>query len=268
MICSPPHGEMSEPKDSNGPDEVDSDASYQQLREVGNNQGVLQHPITDFYATDISHAKKYFNENPDVFDTAYNKGLLVETIISKIHYTGLEGNKNVLSSEQKGRYIHVIMNGRRRAIEKKEALAFCLQNVRKITGDKELGDDKHLLSRIDQMIHNKGAFGWTPTEIQKRKKITPLMREHLSFRQDHKCNTCNKKLEPGWHADHRVPLVNGGKDDISNLQALCPLCHLVKTSQEAQVRANELQDIHAIPVQEANSEVVGLLHQIIGLLQK
>lgn len=35
------------------------------------------------------------------------------------------------------------------------------------------------------------------------------------------------------HADHVIPAMDGGSDDPSNLQALCPPHHEVKTAREA-----------------------------------
>lgn len=35
-----------------------------------------------------------------------------------------------------------------------------------------------------------------------------------------------------YHIDHIIELKNGGTNHISNLQALCPQCHAVKTNYE------------------------------------
>ena len=37
--------------------------------------------------------------------------------------------------------------------------------------------------------------------------------------------------ESGYQIDHIVELRHGGSNDTSNLQALCPACHSVKTSR-------------------------------------
>lgn len=42
--------------------------------------------------------------------------------------------------------------------------------------------------------------------------------------------------------DHRVPLHKGGTNDLNNLQALCPLCHAVKTRSEASERAQSAKE--------------------------
>jgi 5-methylcytosine-specific restriction endonuclease McrA len=42
----------------------------------------------------------------------------------------------------------------------------------------------------------------------------------------HREYRCPKKLVAGyWHAHHVVPVADGGKDTLSNCQALCIPCH-------------------------------------------
>ena len=40
----------------------------------------------------------------------------------------------------------------------------------------------------------------------------------------------------GYDIDHIIELADGGNNDTSNLQALCPCCHRVKTSASARAR--------------------------------
>lgn len=42
--------------------------------------------------------------------------------------------------------------------------------------------------------------------------------------------------EAGYDIDHVLALADGGSNDISNLQALCPSCHRVKTARENRAR--------------------------------
>jgi hypothetical protein len=40
----------------------------------------------------------------------------------------------------------------------------------------------------------------------------------------------------GFHVDHILPVADGGKDELENLQLLCPCCHAVKTKRDADNR--------------------------------
>ena len=51
--------------------------------------------------------------------------------------------------------------------------------------------------------------------------------------KDYKCCECRTNLlDRGFDIDHKLPLANGGKNTIENLQALCKKCHKNKTAKE------------------------------------
>lgn len=52
--------------------------------------------------------------------------------------------------------------------------------------------------------------------------------ENLYQRQKGRCACCTKKLGNAFHRDHILALINGGMNDISNIQLLCPSCNLRK----------------------------------------
>lgn len=43
---------------------------------------------------------------------------------------------------------------------------------------------------------------------------------------------CKARLKKGYHIDHRVPLANGGSNDIRNIQLLCVPCNLKKSAKD------------------------------------
>jgi hypothetical protein len=49
--------------------------------------------------------------------------------------------------------------------------------------------------------------------------------------------------EAGYDIDHIQPLFLGGSNDPTNLQALCPSCHRVKTIAEQRSRSSETSNI-------------------------
>lgn len=73
-----------------------------------------------------------------------------------------------------------------------------------------------------------------------KRKVSESVKKQVAGRQRYKCATipnynCPLKNEPfdeaGYDIDHIIELRNGGSNDISNLQALCPACHRVKTTR-------------------------------------
>lgn len=70
-----------------------------------------------------------------------------------------------------------------------------------------------------------------------RKHIPALIKDRVRYRQGYKCQGCFVLLPPGHEMDHVIPLWAGGKDDASNLQALCGNCHNIKSRVEQMLRA-------------------------------
>jgi 5-methylcytosine-specific restriction endonuclease McrA len=73
-----------------------------------------------------------------------------------------------------------------------------------------------------------------------KRKVSESVKKQVAGRQRYKCATipnyaCPLKNQPfdeaGYDIDHIVELRNGGSNDITNLQALCPACHRVKTTR-------------------------------------
>jgi hypothetical protein len=73
------------------------------------------------------------------------------------------------------------------------------------------------------------------------RNVTESQKKRVAGRQRFKCAasvpdyTCPLKGEPfdesGWEVDHIKELRDGGSNDPTNLQALCIMCHRVKTSR-------------------------------------
>lgn len=57
-----------------------------------------------------------------------------------------------------------------------------------------------------------------------------------------RCSLCQAELQPGWHADHVDPYMNGGATDVVNGQALCPACNLAKGSETSMTLTGELRE--------------------------
>lgn len=60
---------------------------------------------------------------------------------------------------------------------------------------------------------------------------------HVLFRQHYACNACARLLHPdAFDIDHVVELCDGGGGGLDNLQALCVLCHRLKTARNRRLR--------------------------------
>lgn len=90
----------------------------------------------------------------------------------------------------------------------------------------------------------------------KRKKVTNITRERIAASQSWRCSLCSCLLDETFQVDHRIPVSRGGKNDASNLQALCPSCHAHKTTTENDVRLQQDQIIN-----ELTSELEHLKHK-------
>ncbi len=65
------------------------------------------------------------------------------------------------------------------------------------------------------------------------RRLTEWEKMKVLERQNYKCAMCGKSLKRGVvHFDHKKPLALGGKDDLRNIQALCPECHHIKTKRD------------------------------------
>lgn len=70
-------------------------------------------------------------------------------------------------------------------------------------------------------------------ETSKRRIFSEFEKHSIASTNDYKCGNCRKDLvDREFDCDHIVPLANGGKNAIENLQALCKSCHKFKTSRE------------------------------------
>lgn len=114
-----------------------------------------------------------------------------------------------------------------------------LREMQDATGKSLRFNDNYIDSRSYAMFvtwYNKtyGEVIEPPKKTPKRAYST-THRIEIAFKSKYKCNACDILLPPTFEVDHIVELRNGGKDEFSNLQALCNNCHAAKT------RANTLK---------------------------
>lgn len=54
----------------------------------------------------------------------------------------------------------------------------------------------------------------------------------LYQKQHMRCANCKTSIKEGFHRDHKIPLVMGGANDISNIELLCQACNLKKSAKD------------------------------------
>lgn len=93
-----------------------------------------------------------------------------------------------------------------------------------------------------------------------QRKVSDSQKKRVAGRQRYRCaaSVLNYKCplngdpfdESGYEIDHIQELRDGGNNDISNLQALCPMCHRVKTSRKTSEIGNLVSRFEEVKISE------------------
>ena len=86
-----------------------------------------------------------------------------------------------------------------------------------------------LMYILGNSVHRGGVIDQSPM----RRLANKTERDLLVILQDCQCAICQADLADGFEVDHMTPFSRGGATALSNLQALCPSCHLEKTREQA-----------------------------------
>lgn len=66
-----------------------------------------------------------------------------------------------------------------------------------------------------------------------RYSFSEFEKQSICSAHNYKCSMCKVDLvERQFQIDHRIPIANGGKNSVENLQPLCVKCHKFKTAKE------------------------------------
>lgn len=78
--------------------------------------------------------------------------------------------------------------------------------------------------------------------------VTNLKKKQVAASQTWKCNICQNILNECFEVDHIQCKKDGGTDEITNLQALCPNCHRSKTNTDLTTKGASKQVKTALPL--------------------
>ena len=116
--------------------------------------------------------------------------------------------------------------------------------------------DKILNQLIESASNEIRSLRKSQAARNRRTKMPEPKRRKIAARQDWKCanpdGNCTLKGElQEYDVDHVIPLMTGGPDNESNLQAICPACHRRKTENDNHIKISNGEAPHA--EQEAQS---------------
>lgn len=93
-----------------------------------------------------------------------------------------------------------------------------------------------------------------------QRKVSDSQKKRVAGRQRYRCAasvsnySCPLNGEPfdesGYEIDHIQELRDGGSNDISNLQALCPMCHRVKTTRKTNEVSSLISKVEHMVISE------------------
>lgn len=82
--------------------------------------------------------------------------------------------------------------------------------------------------KIQEFLEKRGLATWN-YRLLETQPVPDTIRYDVLKRAGGKCELCGcSAKERPLHVDHIIPRSKGGKNDMTNLQALCELCNLAK----------------------------------------
>jgi HNH endonuclease len=94
-----------------------------------------------------------------------------------------------------------------------------------------------------ETVHENIGFKCNEQMTQQRRKLSNSVRMQIAASREWKCYICDCSLPSYFQIDHKVALCLGGKDEYSNLAAICPGCHPKKTLMEVRC-INSREDLY------------------------
>lgn len=101
-------------------------------------------------------------------------------------------------------------------------------------------------NRIREFVKFLRRYGGRTT----KRAVSTLAWKEIGFIQGWRCAGCAEMLEPTMEVDHIVPLEQGGRDCLENLQLLCVKCHARKSRDERLTKIGIKRKVDTSPVEK------------------
>lgn len=83
--------------------------------------------------------------------------------------------------------------------------------------------------RIHQGVQQENTIH---TQKIMKRSVSEAKKKYVASQQAWRCGHCGALLDATYEVDHKVALMHGGTNDVTNLEALCPNCHRKKTTKD------------------------------------
>jgi len=119
----------------------------------------------------------------------------------------------------------------------------------------------------------KGVYRYDPDNARFRElyEFSPMVKEEIFKRDGYKCTVCGKGRADGVeiHADHRVPLDQGGANTMENGQTLCSEHNfLKKTYSQTEFGKRWLTRLYREAVRASDGRMVKFCTEIFDIYDK
>jgi Zn finger protein HypA/HybF involved in hydrogenase expression len=97
---------------------------------------------------------------------------------------------------------------------------------------RQAGMTDHMVNIVQQGSDIQRKQISRASNTRMKRSVSEAKKKYVAANQGWRCGHCSCMLDATYEIDHKLALMNGGTNDINNLEALCPNCHRKKTINE------------------------------------
>ena len=187
-------------------------------------------------ACQAGHLSKRYTSNCKCVECSKTIYKAKELVCAKEKYANDEGFAEKIRKRARDHY---------KKIKRDPHLLEKIRNVAKIYAKEKRASDPEYLER-QRAASRVATANWKKQNPEKHRasikarkaairgtgRVASRQIVEMVTGQGHRCNGCTADISEGrYHLDHIMPIKLGGRNEIENLQALCPACNLTKSSK-------------------------------------